>query len=161
MAMNSGSCKFGLWFLHVYWSEEIVFRTRFSLSPLPGPVPHEVTRYFAGTSTDLSPLRSEALTRSGVAGRVYQEVVQIPYGSTATYGQIAVLAGTSPRAVGTAMRLNPTPVLIPCHRVVAVDGIGGFSPDISLKHELLTLEQGRGSVNKSFHKRDERRERYQ
>lgn len=155
--MNSGSCRFGLWFLHVYWSGDIVFRTRFSRSPLPGPVPPEVTRYLAGTATDLSPLRSEALTRSGVTGKVYQEVVQIPYGSTTTYGEIATRAGTAPRVVGTAMRLNPTPILIPCHRVVAANGLGGYSPDISLKQALLTLEQRGGG----FHKRDERRERKQ
>ncbi len=153
--MNSGSCRFGLWFLHVYWNADIVFRTRFSRSPLPGPVPLEVSRYFAGTITDLFPLRSDALTRSGVAGRVYQEVTQVPYGSTVTYGEIARRAGTAPRAVGAVMRLNPTPVLIPCHRVVAANGIGGFSPDISLKQALIALEQG----GNRFHKRDERRGR--
>ena len=146
--MNSGSCRFGLWYLHVYWGSTLVFRSRFSRVPLPGPVPREVTRFLSGMATDLSPLKSDALSREGTAGRVYNEVCAIPYGTTATYGEISTRAGTAPRAVGTLMRLNPTPLLIPCHRVVAADGLGGFSPDVTIKEALLRLERRGKGQNK-------------
>jgi methylated-DNA-[protein]-cysteine S-methyltransferase len=58
-----------------------------------------------------------------------------------TYGEIARLAGTGPRVVGQAMARNPTPLVIPCHRVVAAKGIGGFSPSIEIKEALLALEK--------------------
>ncbi|MDD3621634.1 MAG: MGMT family protein, partial [Methanofollis sp.] len=42
-----------------------------------------------------------------------------------------------------AMRLNPTPLIVPCHRVVAKDGLGGFSPSPELKQALLSMERGK------------------
>ena len=51
------------------------------------------------------------------------------------------MAGTTPRVVGQAMARNPTPLVIPCHRVVAADGIGGFSPSVEIKEELLAMEK--------------------
>jgi methylated-DNA-[protein]-cysteine S-methyltransferase len=74
-------------------------------------------------------------------GRIYRAVREIPYGSTATYGEIARIAGTAPRVVGQAMARNPTPLVIPCHRVIAAKGIGGFSPDIEIKEALLAMEK--------------------
>ena len=54
--------------------------------------------------------------------RIYIEVKKIPLGETATYGEIAKKAGTSPRVVGFALHKNPDPENIPCHRVVFKDG---------------------------------------
>ena len=78
---------------------------------------------------------------------VYRTVAGIPYGHTASYGQVANLAGL-PRAarfVGTTMAKNPYPVFIPCHRVIKSDGaIGGFGGgrlDIDLKRRMLALER--------------------
>ncbi len=53
----------------------------------------------------------------------------VPYGATVTYGQLATMsgAGIPARSVGSIMGVNPVPLLIPCHRVVAGDGLGGFS----------------------------------
>ncbi|NMB79927.1 MAG: MGMT family protein, partial [Methanomicrobiales archaeon] len=82
-----------------------------------------------------------AIHEGTVYGRIYSAVRQIPYGSTATYGEIARIAMTSPRVVGQAMARNPTPLVIPCHRVVAADGIGGFSPEIEIKEQLLLMEK--------------------
>ncbi len=80
----------------------------------------------------------------------FQEAVllaarRIPYGETATYGDLARAAGASKaaRAVGSVMAGNPLPLIVPCHRVVRSDGtIGGFSaPDgVSMKRRLLALE---------------------
>lgn len=74
---------------------------------------------------------------------VYRAVLNIPRGSTATYGEIAKIAGRpgAARAVGAALRVNPFPIMIPCHRVVASDGPGGYSQGIDIKLQLLAIEQ--------------------
>ncbi|MEO5376258.1 MAG: methylated-DNA--[protein]-cysteine S-methyltransferase [Magnetococcus sp. DMHC-6] len=59
--------------------------------------------------------------------RVWQQLVQIPVGDIFTYGALAAQLFTSARAVGQALGKNPLPIVIPCHRVVAADGVGGFS----------------------------------
>lgn len=58
--------------------------------------------------------------------RVWQAIVAIPLGQTRTYGQIARQIGSGPRAVANACGANTLPLVIPCHRVVAQNGIGGF-----------------------------------
>ena len=72
--------------------------------------------------------------------------MQIPYGATQTYGELALRIGKpgASRAVGTACGRNPVPVLVPCHRVVASGGkLGGFSAGLSRKRTLLNLEASR------------------
>jgi methylated-DNA-[protein]-cysteine S-methyltransferase len=59
--------------------------------------------------------------------RVWGALRAIPAGKTRCYGEIAALLDTSARAVGGACRANPVPIIIPCHRVVAKSGLGGFS----------------------------------
>ena len=59
--------------------------------------------------------------------RVWQAIAAIPRGSVLTYGQVAKLIGTAPRAVGQACGANWFPLVIPCHRVTATGGLGGFS----------------------------------
>jgi methylated-DNA-[protein]-cysteine S-methyltransferase len=67
----------------------------------------------------------------------------IPYGETVTYGELAALAG-SPRAArgaGTFCACNRFPIVVPCHRVVAAEGVGGFgSLGVDYKRRLLALE---------------------
>ena len=69
-------------------------------------------------------------------------LLRIPYGETRTYGDLARRLGRegAARAIGTASGANPLPLLIPCHRVVAADGLGGYSGGPALKRRLLTLE---------------------
>jgi methylated-DNA-[protein]-cysteine S-methyltransferase len=74
---------------------------------------------------------------------VYAALVKVPYGATVTYGELARLAGhpTKARAVGLAMHRNPTPIFVPCHRVVqAGGGLGGWSGPDGWKEALLALE---------------------
>ena len=73
---------------------------------------------------------------------VWESVSRIPKGKTLTYGELAADAGYpgAARAVGQAVGSNPIPLLIPCHRVVASNGIGGFGGDIRLKKRLLAAE---------------------
>ena len=73
---------------------------------------------------------------------------EVGYGETVTYGELAEMAGRpgAARAVGATMAQNPVPFLIPCHRVVAANGIGGYGggygDGIALKRALLDLEAG-------------------
>ena len=73
---------------------------------------------------------------------VWDVVLSIPFGSTLTYSQIAERIGSprACRAVGTAVGKNPLPILIPCHRVVARSGLGGYSGGLPIKIRLLALE---------------------
>jgi methylated-DNA-[protein]-cysteine S-methyltransferase len=75
--------------------------------------------------------------------KVWQRLAEIPFGMTRTYGEIAELAGSpkSARAVGMACGANPLALIIPCHRVVAAHGLGGFAGGVETKKGLLELEQ--------------------
>jgi methylated-DNA-[protein]-cysteine S-methyltransferase len=141
MEVTGGSCQLGLWHVHVWWSGDMIHRVRFAPTGIPGPVPAPIRKYCAGHMVDLSEMDTIACEGETVSARIYRAVRDVPYGSTATYGQIAALVGTSPRAVGRAMAHNPTPLVVPCHRIVAADGIGGFSPALEIKELLLLLEQ--------------------
>jgi methylated-DNA-[protein]-cysteine S-methyltransferase len=59
--------------------------------------------------------------------RVWQAIREIPPGEVWTYGQLAQAIGSVPRAVGQACGANPLPIVIPCHRVVASNSVGGFA----------------------------------
>jgi methylated-DNA-[protein]-cysteine S-methyltransferase len=74
--------------------------------------------------------------------RVWSALCDIPYGATRSYADIARQAGGSPRSVGQANGSNPIPIIIPCHRVLATTGIGGYSGGEGLptKRALLALE---------------------
>ncbi len=74
--------------------------------------------------------------------RVWQALCAIPCGQTRSYAAIALAAGGSARSVGGASQSNPIPLLIPCHRVIASGGIGGYSggDGVPTKRYLLALE---------------------
>jgi len=79
--------------------------------------------------------------------RVWGAIGAIPRGSVKTYGQLAKLIGSAPRAVGQACGANPLPLINPCHRVTASGGLGGFSNQddengfhLSVKRWLLRHE---------------------
>lgn len=74
---------------------------------------------------------------------VWSSISKIPYGKTATYGELAEDLGNSKafRAVGTACGKNPVPIIVPCHRVVqSSGGIGSYAGGTTLKKKLLDLE---------------------
>lgn len=72
--------------------------------------------------------------------RVYKEVMKIPWGHVKTYSQIAKDLETSPRAIGVALSKNPVLLIVPCHRVVSENGLGGYKRGVELKRKLLELE---------------------
>lgn len=141
MEVISGSCRFGLWFVHVWYSRDTIFQVLFSKTPINGLVPPSFIRYCGGIEEDFILFNSVATSYPTIFGKIYQEVRKVPYGETVTYGTIAEKVATSPRVVGQAMRRNPTPLVIPCHRIVGKKGIGGFSPSLSIKEELLLMEK--------------------
>jgi len=79
---------------------------------------------------------------SDYARKVLEAVALIPVGYVTSYGCVAKAAGGSPRAVGRVMALNPFPLIIPCHRVVASDfSLGGYGGGLQVKLELLKREK--------------------
>jgi len=76
---------------------------------------------------------------------VWNELLNIPYGETRSYGEIAVAVGRprAARAVGAAIGANPLPIIVPCHRVIGKNGsLVGFGGGLRLKERLLLLEKG-------------------
>lgn len=102
----------------------------------------QLSEYFKGerTAFDL-PLASEG---SEFQKKVWAELQRIPYGETASYGEIARRLGYEPvisRAVGAANGANPIPIVVPCHRVIGSDGsLTGYAGGLERKKTLLDLE---------------------
>ena len=121
------------------FGEPVVFKPT---DPILKRAALQLNEYFKGRRHSFNlplDLRLEGFTR-----RVLEEVARIPYGKTATYGEVARRVGSprSARAVGGAVGANPIPIIIPCHRVVAAGGkLGGFGCGIALKKKLFDLEK--------------------
>jgi len=114
-------------------------------APNPAPVLTRAKRaleaYFDGEALDNDlPL---APAGSAYRQKVWAALRAIPAGQTRSYAEIARIAGGSPRSVGGANAANPIPIFIPCHRVLASNGIGGYSggEGLATKRALLALEQ--------------------
>ena len=97
--------------------------------------------YFSGKTPDfLPPLKPEG---TPFQQKVWELLLQIPYGKTCTYGDLAKQLGCkSAQAVGGAVGRNPISILIPCHRVMGADGkLTGYAGGIEKKAALLKLEK--------------------
>lgn len=82
---------------------------------------------------------------SDYRNKVWAELCRIPFGATITYSALARRIGSAARAVGNACRDNPFPLIIPCHRVVSVSGMGGYAGKtdgdfMTIKARLLDFE---------------------
>ena len=100
----------------------------------------ELQEYFAGKRTEFT---VAALPYgSAFQQRVWSALSRVPYGRVVTYGALAAAIGqpSACRAVAGAVGKNPLLILIPCHRVVAAAGLGGFSAGLEAKRALLALE---------------------
>jgi methylated-DNA-[protein]-cysteine S-methyltransferase len=101
----------------------------------------QLQAYFAG---ERDPIR--AVVRPFATSRFIRDIhrlmTRIPFGETVSYGELALLAGypNAFRAAGSACGKNHTLIVIPCHRVVAAHGIGGFGAGLDLKRQLLRHE---------------------
>lgn len=109
-------------------------------SPLLEKAKEEIEEYFQGKRKTFDlPLDAKG---TEFQKRVWKELLDIRYGETLSYGEIGDRIGTKAyRAIGNACGKNPIPILIPCHRVVGKDNIGGFSLGLDLKRKLLDMER--------------------
>lgn len=101
----------------------------------------QLNEYLAGRRSEFSLPMDLKGTRFQTA--VWRSLLKVSYGDTTTYGALALAAGypQSARAVGNAMRANPLPVFIPCHRVLPTDrSVGHYAGGKELKRQLLELE---------------------
>jgi len=100
--------------------------------------------YTSGKQVSFADLKINDAGRTEFQAKVLQNCRKLPYGSTMAYGDLATKSGypNAARAVGSAMKSNRFPIIIPCHRVVASKGIGGFSGSdgTSTKRKLLAME---------------------
>lgn len=105
--------------------------------------------YFDGGS-DPCRLALDWRLTDGFTREALQAVGDIPYGETASYGEVAVMAGRprAHRAVGTACRLSPFSIVVPVHRVVRADGsIGDYGGHPEIKQQLIDLERSRAGAS--------------
>ena len=109
-------------------------------SPLLEKAKEEIEEYFQGKRKTFDlPLDAKG---TEFQKRVWKELLDIRYGETLSYGEIGDRIGTKAyRAIGNACGKNTIPILIPCHRVVGKDNIGGFSLGLDLKRKLLDIER--------------------
>ena len=119
--------------------------------PTPGgsavgehPLADRLRAYFSGAGESFSDLELELDWCTRFQRAALEAIRSIPYGETATYGEVAALAGhpNAQRAVGSFCASNRFPLVVPCHRVVAADGLGSYgSLGTGYKRRLLELER--------------------
>lgn len=106
----------------------------------PGEAVEQLAGYLAGELRVFTTPIDWGLT-SGTQRRVLEALfATVPFGATVTYGELAARSGTVARGVGSIMGSNPLPVVVPCHRVLGADGLGGFGGGRATKEWLLALE---------------------
>lgn len=146
---SDGFCLIGLWFDGQKYFASTLDKDCEERDDLP--IFNETRRwldlYFAGKVPDFTPallMRANDFRR-----RVWEILLTIPYGKTMTYGDIARIiaderknTSMSAQAIGNAVSHNPISLIIPCHRVVGVDGsLTGYAGGIERKKNLLDLEK--------------------
>lgn len=103
----------------------------------------QLDAYFAGDLKEFDvPLR---LDGTPFQRSVWQQLLEIPYGQTRTYGELAAVLGkpAASRAVGLANGKNPVSVIVPCHRVIGANGgLTGYGGGLDRKQRLLAFESG-------------------
>ena len=111
-----------------------------------------IERHLQGEPQDLAALPMRYVGVPDFHAKIYDALRRVPPGKTVTYGELAKMAGATPgasRAVGRAMALNPLPLLVPCHRVVATGGKpGGFSAfgGLVTKEKILAAEAAKAPL---------------
>ncbi len=110
------------------------------LDPILDRTRVQVEEFLTGKRTDFE--IELDLSGTEFQRQVWQALQEIPYGSVVTYGRLARMVGRpkAVRAVGQANGANPVPIVVPCHRVVAVGGLGGYGGGLPIKRLLLGIE---------------------
>ena len=98
--------------------------------------------YFAGVRQDFHEIPVDLSAGTSFQRRVWEGARRISWGEGVTYGELAKRIGRpgAARAVGQAISRNSIPIVVPCHRVLAWNGLGGFSAGLAWKRELLKVE---------------------
>ncbi|MGZ8187312.1 MAG: methylated-DNA--[protein]-cysteine S-methyltransferase [Methylosarcina sp.] len=111
--------------------------------PSEHPLQKELDRFWmnAGAIVPIKLLKQGSVFRN----KVWTELCNIPFGDTISYSSLAQKINSAARAVGNACRDNPYPLIVPCHRVVSVGGLGGYSgqtagDQMAIKIKLLKFE---------------------
>ncbi|NWJ41705.1 MAG: methylated-DNA--[protein]-cysteine S-methyltransferase [Geothrix sp.] len=158
MAPRSLSFATALGRMHVAWTTEGVCALRFAdgINPRESPkapawvlnAVHQLMAHLAGQPQDLGRLPLDLSGLTPFQRRVAEVLRATRPGQTISYGEVALLAGRpgAARAVGQAVKANPLLILVPCHRVVAAHGPGGWSAfgTPERKARLLELETLKG-----------------
>jgi len=119
-------------------------RAREPVRPARHPVVDRVRAYFAGEPVSFDDVDLDFSWATPFQTGVADALRAIPFGETVTYGELAALAGhpNAQRAAGTFCARNRFPLFVPCHRVVAADGLGSYgSLGLEYKRRLLELER--------------------
>jgi methylated-DNA-[protein]-cysteine S-methyltransferase len=112
-----------------------------------GPALTQLAEYFSGSRRDFDVPVDWRFFSPGQRAVLETLYTTVPYGASVTYGELAARSGTGvpARGIGAIMGSNPIPIVVPCHRVLAADGLGGYSggngdDGLAVKRWLLTLE---------------------
>lgn len=136
----------GLW-VYLYYKENRLSRVCFSPDPqtrrdrITQETTEKLVSYFKGDIPEFT-IDEILFHYPDFTKKVLLETMKIPYGMTLSYNALAVRIGKPKcvRAVANAEGKNKTPIVIPCHRVIAKNGLGGYSPGIDIKKRLLDFE---------------------
>ena len=101
------------------------------------PISAWLFAYFSGKKL---PLPALAPSKTDFQVKLRHGLLAIPSGKVKTYGELAKVLNTAPRALGQALGANPLPILVPCHRVVGANDLGGFHYGGDWKKALLNFE---------------------
>ncbi|MFA5920557.1 MAG: methylated-DNA--[protein]-cysteine S-methyltransferase [Methylococcaceae bacterium] len=136
--------------LVLYSQQGVISKVDWGLDNGLYPQNHEIQQQFRQywLNTDKRININLLIQGSAYRHKVWAELCKIPFGETITYSALAGKIGSSARAVGNACRDNPYPVIIPCHRVVSVSGMGGYCGQtegdfMAIKYKLLDYEAAR------------------
>lgn len=101
----------------------------------------ELEKYLSGRLSKFK-ARLDISTGTDFQKAVWKKLLDVPYGQVVTYQDLARAVGRpkAARAVGNAVGTNPLPIVVPCHRVLASNGLGGYSCGIDIKKNLLKIE---------------------
>jgi methylated-DNA-[protein]-cysteine S-methyltransferase len=135
--------------LFVYQSESVITKSKWSFDNLgdegmPESFLCQQLGYYINNPQKKLTV-SLKIQGTGFRRSVWAEICKIPVGQVISYGKLAEKIGSGARAVANACRDNPFPGIIPCHRVVSANGLGGFMGEatgkpLELKKKLLSLE---------------------
>lgn len=129
---------------HLYWRG--VQPARPQSSPLVKEAVKQLQAYFDKRLRRFDlPIAADG---TGFARDVWDVMLSIPYGETLTYGEVASRLTAPAQAVGQACGQNPIAIIIPCHRIVGTNWLGGYSSELGVnaKAYLLDLERGQGRL---------------